>query len=178
MELAMESKSPLYIGATGKTRLGKIWLAVSDLGLAAVRTGVTQVEFETYLAKRFKRQIILDPDRIREASSQLIRYLSGQLHDFFLPIDWSLLRPFQHAVLSVTVRIPYCQTITYKEIAERIGHPKAARAVGRAEATNPMPLVLPCHRVIGVDGKLHGYSLGDGVRTKEWLLQMEGAVLA
>ncbi len=82
-----------------------------------------------------------------------------------------MLRPFQQAVLQATYEIPYGETRTYKEIAERIGRPRAARAVGRAEATNPMPLVLPCHRVIGVDGKLHGYGLGEGVKTKEWLVK-------
>jgi len=86
--------------------------------------------------------------------------------------------PSSRAVLQATREIPYGETRTYKEIAERIGRPRAARAVGRAEATNPMPLVLPCHRVIGMDGKLHGYGLAEGVKTKEWLLQMEGAVIA
>ena len=97
---------------------------------------------------------------------------------FTLVIDWTVLRPFQQAVLQATYEIPYGETRTYKEIAERIGRPRAARAVGRAEATNPMPLVIPCHRVIGVDGKLHGYGLAEGVKTKEWLLKMEGAVIA
>jgi methylated-DNA-[protein]-cysteine S-methyltransferase len=62
-------------------------------------------------------------------------------------------------------------------IAMQIGHPNACRAVGRANATNPMPIVIPCHRVIGRDGKLHGYGGGDGLSTKEWLLKLEGAVI-
>jgi O-6-methylguanine DNA methyltransferase len=174
----MQGKSGLYIGETGRTPIGKLWLAVSDLGLVAIESGLTQAEFEAYLVKRFKRTIEVAPERIRAAAGQLNKYLSGQQRAFTLDIDWTVLRPFQESVLRATYAIPYGETRTYKDIAERIGRPHAARAVGRAEATNPMPLVLPCHRVIGADGKLLGYGLGEGVRTKEWLLQMEGAVLA
>jgi methylated-DNA-[protein]-cysteine S-methyltransferase len=176
-EEIMQKKSGLYIGTTGKTPIGKLWLAVSDLGLVAIECNLSQSEFETYLKKRFKRTVAHAPDRIRESAGQLIEYLFGRQQVFTFAIDWTVLRPFQQAVLQATYEIPYGETSTYKAIAERIGRPRAARAVGRAEATNPMPLVLPCHRVIGVDGKLHGYGLGEGVRTKEWLLKMEGAVL-
>jgi len=174
----MQKKSGLYIGETRETPIGKLWLAVSDLGLVAIECGLTQAEFEAYLVKRFKRTVEIAPERIRTAAGQLDEYLSGRQRAFTLVIDWTVLRPFQQAVLRVTSEIPYGETRTYKEIAGRIGRPHAARAVGRAEATNPMPLVLPCHRVIGVDGKLHGYRLGEGVRTKEWLLKMEGALMA
>jgi O-6-methylguanine DNA methyltransferase len=173
----VQKKSALYFGETSETPIGKLWLAVSDLGLVAVETGLTQAEFESYLVKRFKRAVELAPERVREAAVQLNEYLYGRQRAFTLMIDWTVLRPFQQAVLQATSEIPYGETTTYKEIAERIGRPHAARAVGRAEATNPMPLVLPCHRVIGVDGKLHGYGLGDGVKTKEWLLKMEGALM-
>jgi O-6-methylguanine DNA methyltransferase len=174
----MQEKSGLYIGDTIKTPIGKLWLAVSDLGLVAVESGLTQAEFEAYLIKRFRRPVQPDPPRVLEAARQIDRFLSALQHTFTLGIDWTVLRPFQLAVLQATCEIPYGETRTYKEIAERIGRPRAARAVGRAEATNPMPLVLPCHRVIGRDGKLHGYGLAEGVKTKEWLLKMEGAVMA
>jgi O-6-methylguanine DNA methyltransferase len=174
----MQKKSILYIGETRETPIGKLWLAVSDLGLVAIECGLRQPEFEAYLVKRFKRNIEVAPERICAAAGQLENYLSGRQQVFTLEIDWSVLRPFQQSVLQATCEIPYGETITYKQIAARIGRPHAARAVGRAEATNPMPLVLPCHRVIGVDGKLHGYGLGEGVKTKEWLLRMEGAIMA
>jgi O-6-methylguanine DNA methyltransferase len=174
----MQAKSGLYIGETVETPIGKLWLAVSDLGLVAVECGLTQAEFEAYLVKRFKRPIQPAQSHVLEAAGQIEKYLSGLQRLFTLQIDWTVLRPFQLAVLQATRDIPYGETRTYKEIAEHIGKPGAARAVGRAEATNPMPLVLPCHRVIGVDGKLHGYGLAEGVKTKEWLLKMEGAVIA
>jgi len=174
----VQKKPGLYIGETGGTPIGKLWLAVSELGLVAIECGLTQAEFEAYLVKRFKRTVEVAPERVLSIAGQLNEYLSGRQQAFTLDIDWTVLRPFQQAVLQATYEIPYGETRTYKEIAEQIGRPRAARAVGRAEATNPMPLVLPCHRVIGVDGKLHGYGLGEGVKTKEWLLMMEGALMA
>jgi methylated-DNA-[protein]-cysteine S-methyltransferase len=174
----MDKKSVLYIGETGETPIGKLWLAASDLGLVAVECGLNQAEFENYLSKRFKRTVEFSPQHIRQAAGQLNEYLCGHRRVFTLMIDWTVFRPFQQAVLQATYEIPYGETRTYKEIGERIGRPHAARAVGRAEATNPMPLVLPCHRVIGTDGKLHGYGLAEGLKTKEWLLKMEGALMA
>jgi O-6-methylguanine DNA methyltransferase len=173
----MQKQSGLYFGKTDETPIGKLWLAVSDLGLVAVESGLTQAEFEAYLVKHFKRPVEHAPERVLEAAGQVGKYLSGLQRTFTLVVDWTVLRPFQQSVLRATCEIPYGETRTYKEIADRIGRPRAARAVGRAEATNPMPLVLPCHRVIGKDGKLHGYGLGEGVKTKEWLLKMEGAVM-
>jgi O-6-methylguanine DNA methyltransferase len=160
----------LYIGQTTETSLGKFWLAASDLGLVALEWGQTRAEFEAYLSRRFKRTVEYAPDHVRQAAAQLKEYLSGQRRAFTLAIDWS--------VLHATYEIPYGETRTYKEIAGQIGRPRAARAVGRAEATNPMPLVLPCHRVIGTDGKLHGYGMAEGLTTKAWLLKMEGAMIA
>jgi O-6-methylguanine DNA methyltransferase len=174
----MFSSSVIHIGQTGETPIGKLWVAVSDQGLVAIESGLTQAEFEAYLVKRFKCTVECVPKRVREAAAQLSKYLSGKRRNFTLIIDWTVLRPFQQSVLRATYEIPYGETRTYKEIAEHIGRPSAARAVGRAEATNPMPLVLPCHRVIGRDGKLHGYGLGEGVKTKEWLLRLEGAIIA
>jgi O-6-methylguanine DNA methyltransferase len=168
----------LYIGQTGRTALGRFWLAASEQGLVAVEWGRSREEFEAWLAKRFKRPIAYAPEHVREAGSQLQEYLSSERRQFTLVIDWTVLRPFQQAVLRLTCAIPYGETSTYKEVAIHSGHPHAARAVGRAEATNPMPLVIPCHRVIGTDNKLHGYGMAEGLKTKAWLLKMEGAMMA
>jgi O-6-methylguanine DNA methyltransferase len=173
----MQEKACLYIGETDTTPIGELWLAVSDLGLAAIGSNLDRTEFETYLVKRFKRPLEYAPVFISDAAGQLSAYLVGQQRAFTLVVDWTLMRPFQRSVLQATCEIPYGETRTYKEIAEQIGRPRAARAVGRAEATNPMPLVIPCHRVIGTDGKLHGYGMAEGIKTKEWLLTMEGALM-
>ena len=177
-KLAVEGQSKLYIGQTEGTPIGDLWLAVTEQGLAAIEWGLSQAEFDAYLTKRFKRPVEYAPKRVAEWAVQVREYLEGKRRAFTLVIDWTVLRPFQRSVLQATYQIPCGETRTYKEIAEQIGKPHAARAVGRAEATNPMPLVLPCHRVLGSDGKLHGYGLGEGIKTKEWLLKLEGALIA
>ncbi len=171
-------KSALSIGQTGETPLGKLWIAVSERGLAAIEDGMDQARFSAYLQGRFKRTVELAPQRVRLAAAQLEEYLAGRRRDFDLPIDWSLLTPFQQAALRTTCAIPPGETRTYQQIAYQIGRPRAARAVGRAEATNPLPLVIPCHRAVGTDGKLHGYGFGKGLETKAWLLEMERKVKA
>jgi methylated-DNA-[protein]-cysteine S-methyltransferase len=173
----MDKKSPLYIGVLKNSPLGDLWIASTDYGLAAVEWAQDEADFSTYLTRRFKRPTEPDSQKIALPHQQLDEYLRGERKAFHLPIDWSHLRPFQIQVLQIVYNIPYGQTRTYGDIAYEIGKPKAARAVGRANATNPMPLIIPCHRVIGSDGKLRGYGGGEGLATKEWLLQLEGAVL-
>ena len=146
--------------------------------MVAVECDKDKSIFDAYLTKRLKATTILDPQRVTRALLELNEYLRGRRTAFTFPIDWSLLRPFQREVLQLVYAIPYGETRTYGDIAREMGRPRAARAVGRANATNPMPLVIPCHRVIGADGKLHGYGGGDGLKTKEWLLRLEGAVIA
>ena len=173
----MDKNTPLYTGVLRNSPLGDLWIACTDYGLAAVEWSQDETDFGAYLDKRFKRPSQPDPDKTALALQQLDEYLRGERKAFHLPIDWSLLRPFQIQVLQIVFNIPYGQTRTYGEIAYEIGNPNAARAVGRANATNPMPLVVPCHRVIGADDKLTGYGGGEGLLTKEWLLKLEGAVL-
>jgi methylated-DNA-[protein]-cysteine S-methyltransferase len=173
----MDKNSPLYTGILQNSPLGNLWVAVSERGLAAIEWAQDEADFGVYLTKRFKRPVQPDFEKTAPVLHQLDEYLRGARKAFNLPIDWSLLRPFQRQVLQIVHAIPYGGTRTYGDIAHEIGNPRAARAVGRANATNPMPLVIPCHRVIGSDGKLHGYGGGEGLPTKEWLLQMEGAVL-
>ncbi|GAB4503359.1 MAG: methylated-DNA--[protein]-cysteine S-methyltransferase [Anaerolineales bacterium] len=174
----MDQKSPLYIDILRASPLGDLWIAVSEQGLAAIEWSREEADFSAYLTRRFKRPVEPAAGQVTPALQQLDEYLRGARKAFSLPIDWSVLRPFQRQVLQRVFDIPYGETRTYGEIARQIGRPRAARAVGRANATNPMPLVIPCHRVIGADGKLHGYGGGQGLATKEWLLKMERAMIA
>ena len=172
----IHSNLPIYLGELNGTPLGDLRLAASDFGLVAVEWAASQLQFEAYL-QRLKRPILLDAKKIAPYIKELREYLDGKRTAFTIPIDWTLFRPFQREALQAIFRIPYGETRTYAEIALQIGRERAYRAVGRANATNPMPLVIPCHRVIGTDGKLHGYGGGEGLPTKEWLLKMEGAVM-
>ena len=168
---------PLYIGELNGTPIGDLRLATSDFGLVAVEWADSQPQFDSYL-QRLKRPIQPNAKKIAPYAKELREYLNGKRSAFTIPIDWSLFRPFQREALQAIFRIPYGETCTYHDIAIEIGRPNASRAVGRANATNPMPIVIPCHRVIGRDGKLHGYGGGEGLKTKEWLLKLEGAVIA
>jgi methylated-DNA-[protein]-cysteine S-methyltransferase len=167
----------VYVGKADPTPLGPVWVALSDRGLLAVEIGATQFEFFAFLQnRRYGKaawQPVYDPDRTVETTRQIQDYLAGERREFDLDIDWSAMTAFQQAALHLTLSIPYGQVSTYGEIARQLGRPLAARAVGRAEATNPMPLVIPCHRVLGTDGGLHGYGAPGGVKTKAWLLELE-----
>jgi O-6-methylguanine DNA methyltransferase len=109
---------------------------------------------------------------MRAAVSQLRQYFSGSRLAFDLPLDVRG-TAFQKAVWSEVVRIPYGSTVTYGEVAQLMGKPKASRAVGSAVGANPLPIIVPCHRVIGAGGSLTGY--GAGLDVKEALLRLEGA---
>ncbi len=170
--------SAILIGSTQTRRLGEIWVALSGRGLVAVEFGVSRLAFERALNKSLHRAVEFAPHRVPQATRQLKEYVEGKRRSFNLRIDWSSLSSdFQRAALRAVCAIPFGQTRTYAEIAAQIGYPNASRAVGRANATNPMPLVVPCHRVIGTDGKLHGYGGKGGLKTKAWLLKMESAAL-
>jgi len=168
----------ISFGHTGITPLGDIWVAVSENGLVAVDFPSTQDVFTVRLQNQRAGKVEFAPEKVFAVVEQLREYAAGERRSFDLAIDWSILRAFQRKALQATYEIPYGETRTYMEIAEQIGHPRAARAVGRAEATNPMPIVLPCHRVVGSDRKLHGYGAGAGLETKTWLLRLERALIS
>lgn len=175
----MASSSPkIYLGELNHTPLGNLRLAASTVGLLAVEWADSQPELIAYLLHRLKGHVEENQKKIHPYAKEVGEYLKGKRREFSFAIDWSTLRPFQQKVLKIVYAIPYGEILTYADIALEIGYPHSYRAVGRANATNPMPLVIPCHRVIGRDGKLHGYGGGDGLPTKEWLLKMEGAVMA
>ncbi len=162
----------IYLGSLFDSPLGTLRIAASTRGLVAVEWIDAQLELDAYLA-RLKSDVEVNQTKIQIYARELLEYLNGARKKFTFAIDWSTLKPFQLKTLKAVYAIPYGQTRAYAEIAAQIGSPLAYRAVGRANATNPMPLVIPCHRVVGADGKLHGYGGGDGLPTKEWLLKME-----
>ena len=170
----VQAHSPhLWIDGLPETPIGLIWVALSPAGLAAIEIGGSQEEFKQGLLARYGAQVEGDSEKARPVLEQIKAYLGGERVQFGLEIDWSGMSGFQQRALRAVTDIPYGQTRTYGQIAADIGVPQASRAVGRANATNPIPLVIPCHRVIGADGQLRGYGGGEGVKTKAWLLSLE-----
>ncbi len=167
-------KHPILIGNIEATPLGEVWAAISSRRLVRVDFGISRTSFERGVRKQTKSEVEYVPNQVDDIVHQIKEYLMGKQKEFDLTIDWSVLASdFQRDVLRAVFSIPYGETHTYAEIAAQIGHPTAFRAMGRANATNPMPLVIPCHRVIGTDGKLHGYGGKGGLKTKAWLLKVE-----
>ncbi len=170
------SHSPVQtisMGMLSSSPIGPLWVAVSELGLVAIDWDMSEVDFTSKLKQTYHRDVHINLALTAEPIRQLSEYLAGIRHQFDITLDLSTMSPFQIQVLQLTLDIPYGQTSTYKEIAIRIGNPLAARAVGRVEATNPIPLIIPCHRVIGSDGSLHGYGGPGGIKLKAWLLKLE-----
>ena len=110
---------------------------------------------------------------LMEAARQMMEYLTRGRTTFDIPLDWSAIQGFQREVLEFACKIPFGQVLTYRRLAEMMGKPTASRAVGGALGRNPMPIFIPCHRIVGADGDLTGYSAANGIITKAWLLTLE-----
>jgi methylated-DNA-[protein]-cysteine S-methyltransferase len=128
------------------------------------------------LAARLSPRIVEAPSRLDEVRRELDEYFERRRTRFDLPIDWALVSPFGRRVLSATAEIPFGEVSTYAQVAARAGSPKATRAAGNALGANPMPIVLPCHRVLHTGGRGVGRYTG-GVHRKEALLRLEGVLL-
>ncbi|HEY8639440.1 MAG TPA: methylated-DNA--[protein]-cysteine S-methyltransferase, partial [Solirubrobacterales bacterium] len=126
------------------------------------------------LVQSVSPRVLESPARLDEARRELDRYFEGRLHDFDLPLDWQLTHGFYRKVLRATARIPYGQTRSYKQMATKAGSARAVRATGSALGSNPLPIIVPCHRVLRTGGALGGY--GGGLETKQALLELEGAL--
>ncbi|MGY4960765.1 methylated-DNA--[protein]-cysteine S-methyltransferase [Streptomyces sp. 900105245] len=168
-----------------------VWAVVgSDIGplmLAATREGLVNVVFHATdtvrvralerLAARLGGEPVEDPDSplLAEAIRQLRAYFAGDLLDFDLPLDWSLISGFNRQVLrELASGVPYGAVVGYGDLAGRVGQPGGAQAVGAAMGANPLPLVVPCHRVVESDGGIGGF--GGGLETKRKLLALEGVL--
>src|SRR5574341_886470 len=139
----------------------RIFIAVSDLGVCCIALRATRPEFCAELSRHAGDWSCHSPDQplIREAVRQLAAYFRGLLTEFDLPLDMRG-TPFQRRVWDALLTIPYGATRTYADIARQIGSPTAFRAVGAANGANPVPIVVPCHRVIATGGGLGGFACG------------------
>jgi len=137
-------------------------------------TSMPVTEARRELGERFTGAVY-DADVLPRFQNQLRDYFSGQPVRFDVDIDLHDVTDFQRRVLEACATIDYGSTLTYRQLAELVGRPRAARAVGNAMARNPLPLVIPCHRVVAGNGKLGGFSAEQGVALKERLLAMEAA---
>jgi methylated-DNA-[protein]-cysteine S-methyltransferase len=154
---------------------------VGPLLLAGTARGLVRVAYHTenhdhvltILARQISPRILSAPHRLDTAAREIDEYFAGRRQEFDLPLDFSLAHGFRLTVLSHLAGIAYGRTASYGAVAAAVGHPKAVRAVGTACATNPLPVVVPCHRVVRSDGSLGGY-LG-GLAAKQALLALEAA---
>lgn len=140
--------------------------------LQASESGISRVDLYRKKALNFESEC--PSPLLKKAADQLLEYLNGQRKKFDLPLDWSRMTDFRRKVLQRTYEIPFGEVLTYGALARELGNPSASRAVGAAMGSNPIPLLIPCHRVVAADGSLTGYSAAEGIKTKRWLLELEG----
>ena len=153
--------------------IGELYVAVTPKGLARVAfASEERDDVLAELAERLSPRLLASRRATEEVRKELEQYFEGRRTRFEVPVDRRLIRGIARDVLRATSRIPFGRTSTYAEIADRIGRPRAARAVGNALGSNPIPIVIPCHRVLRSGGALGGY--GGGIERKQLLLGIEG----
>ena len=170
----LDALAPLWADHLFPSPLGPLTVTVSAVGLVRLDYSALApiaAELHAWLAPAD----LPAPPHLAEALKQLYEYLLGQRREFDLPIDWRGMPDFSVHALQAAAAIPCGQVRTYGDLAASLGLTNGARAVGQAMASNPIPIVLPCHRVVGADNRLHGYSGLYGVKTKAWLLTLEGS---
>jgi methylated-DNA-[protein]-cysteine S-methyltransferase len=160
------------------TPVGAMLLATTDRGL--VRVALSRAEEDAFLddlAENVSPRVVEHPKKLDSVRRQFDEYFEGHRTAFDVDVDWQLSHGFRRSVLEILHdQIRFGQVVSYKELAQRAGHPRAHRAVGTAMATNPVPIVVPCHRVLRTGGALGGY--GGGLDMKLHLLRLEGALLS
>ncbi|MBA2296945.1 MAG: methylated-DNA--[protein]-cysteine S-methyltransferase [Actinobacteria bacterium] len=154
---------------------GPLLVAATPRGLCRVWLKPDPEQQLDSLAGAFGRRVLRSHTAVEGAHRQLDEYFAGAREGFELDVDLGGTAAFARAVLDELARVPYGRTTTYGTLAARVGAPRAARAVGTVMNRNPIPIVLPCHRVVGANGSLTGYA--GGLAMKEQLLRLEGALL-
>ena len=155
--------------------VGPLFVAASKRGLCRISYDADPEQELDRLGREFGVRVLRSAKPIDLARRELDEYFEGQRRSFDLPVDVTFLADFNRRVLRELARVPYGEVVTYGELAARSARPRAARAVGMVMNRNPIPIVLPCHRVVGANGKLTGYA--GGLDRKEALLRLEGAIL-
>lgn len=168
----------IYYDLIKNSPVGKVWVGINKYGLAIVDYDLSEPDFLEYWQKRSKAQLVRSKEQTVPIAQQINDYLNAKTAELHIPIDLSTATDFQRRVLEITIAVPRGQVTTYGEVARKMGKPAAYRAVGQALRRNPIPIVVPCHRVIASDGTLGGYGgkLGDARKIK--LLKLEGVMLA
>jgi methylated-DNA-[protein]-cysteine S-methyltransferase len=161
--------SPIGTLVAAATPRGLVTLSYEDR-----RGGGTDAVLD-WVAAKLSPRMLEAPAKLDGVRRELDEYFEGRRRAFDLPIDWALTGDFTRRVLKATAAIPFGQVSTYGAVAAEAGNPKASRAAGRALGANPIPIVVPCHRVIGTNGRLTGYT--GGLDRKIALLELEGIVL-
>ena len=156
--------------------VGELFVGVSDRGLCVISYEADPDLQVERLARGFGSRVLRSPRPIDPARRQLDEYFAGERRRFDLDVDLRLARDFGRTVLEELGRVPFGEVTTYGALAAKAGKPRAARAVGTIMNRNPIPIVLPCHRVVGANGSLVGYA--GGLERKQTLLRLEGALLA
>ena len=165
------TKPPTPVSCICRTKLGPIYLERTARGLSRVGLPASA---RTRASAR-QKEASAEDSLLRKAADLIRRYGEGEAVTFDLPLDLEGVSPCLREMLTAARRIPYGQTRTYGWLASHTGRPRAARAAGQAMARNPLPLVIPCHRVIGADGSLVGF--GGGLSLKRRLLELERSTL-
>lgn len=164
----------IYLDVFEAGFLGKIGVAVSPDGLLRLRMHLIGEEDFLRMNQVYQDgEYHFDSRAVHPYRVQIAEYIRKEREIFSVPIDWRGYTPFQEAVLKETLAIPYGETRSYGELAAAIGKPKASRAVGQAEKRNQVPLVIPCHRVIGSDGSMTGYGGSENTDLKARLIAFE-----
>ncbi|MBX3045852.1 MAG: methylated-DNA--[protein]-cysteine S-methyltransferase [Anaerolineales bacterium] len=171
--LAAQAGPPMYYDLVHDTPLGPLWIAVGEHGLLAIEYESSEDSLRSYLRK-LGGQPVRSAERVGATAQQVRQYLLGEARSLDMPVDLSHVTPFQRRVLEEARRVPRGQVRTYMQIANSIGNPKAVRAVGQALRRNPIPIVVPCHRVVASDGTLGGYGGKMRDQRKLDLLKLEG----
>jgi methylated-DNA-[protein]-cysteine S-methyltransferase len=159
-----------------KTPLGQVGFVATERGLRRVYLPERTIAAATAAIRRHTPDALEDPALLPDLASALERYFAGeQVEEFRVKLDWSGYSNFEVDVWRACARIAYGETASYKSLADSIGCPGAARAVGMAMSHNPCPIVVPCHRVLKSDGSIGGFSAPGGIAQKRQLLDMEAA---